>query len=82
MINPVGTIVIALILGIVFGMSIRGEYFNKKTYATIFGFALFIDIFMGSFPYYTWDIFVELPVSGIFLAAMVGLFAGKAFGGR
>ncbi|MBN1785560.1 MAG: hypothetical protein JW825_01020 [Candidatus Methanofastidiosa archaeon] len=82
MTNPIGVMIIAIIMGLAVGYFLRGEYFNKKTYATTIGLGLFIDVFLGSFPFYHWDISVELPVSMIFISAVIGLFIGKAVGGR
>jgi hypothetical protein len=82
MTNPIGILVIGCIIGCVLGYSVSGEFFNKKTYVTVFFLALFIDIFMGSFPFYTWDVMYELPVSGIYIASLVGMLVGKALGGR
>jgi len=78
----IGVLVIALVLGVVLGTFIRGDYFNGKTYATVIGLSIFIDVMMGSFPFYTWEIGMEVPVSGIFFSIIVGLLIGKAIGGK
>jgi len=80
--NPFGVLLIAIILGFVIGVFIRKEYYNKKTYATVFGLGIFIDIFMGNFPFYTWEITQELPISMVFISTTVGLLIGKFIGGR
>jgi hypothetical protein len=78
----IGVLIIALVLGVVLGTFIRGEFFNRKTYATVIGISIFIDVMLGSFPFYTWDVGMELPVSGVFFSIIVGLFIGKAIGGK
>ncbi len=80
--TPVGVLVIGAVIGAVLGLSVTSEFFNSKTYVTILGVAVLIDVLMGSYPFYTWDLSVELPVSGVYFAALIGMLAGKAAGGR
>jgi len=80
--NPIGVLVIALIIGVAIGYFIKGQYFNKKTYATTIALGVFIDIFLGNFPFYTWDLSVEIPISMVFIFSTMGLMLGKLVGGR
>jgi len=80
--NPLGVLIIAAIIGLMVGSFIRGHYFNKKTYATVICLGVFIDIFLGSFPFYSWDLAMDMPVSLVFISSIVGLLIGKLIGGR
>ncbi|HOP09717.1 MAG TPA: hypothetical protein PK718_08930 [Candidatus Methanofastidiosa archaeon] len=80
--NPIGVLIIALIIGFAIGSFIRGEYFNKKTYATTLALGVFIDMFLGNFPFYNWDITMEIPFSLVFISSLLGLYIGKFIGGR
>jgi hypothetical protein len=80
--NPVGVLIIAMVIGFAIGSFIKGEYFNKKTYATTIGLAVFIDIFLGNFPFYEWNLMVKIPFSLLFISSLIGLYMGKFIGGR
>lgn len=77
-----GPLILGFILGFVIGSRIKfnsgsGLNFTTGSYIVIFIAALVAAYFIGPFPYYH-----DAPLSSGFVAAIVGIFAGKIILGR
>lgn len=76
----IGVLVIALILGFVLGIFIKGTTYCARTYATILGLSVVVDVFLGHYPFY--EMPGDLPISGVFFASVLGIMIGRFVGGR
>ena len=72
-----GPIIFGFILGFILGSRIRDETFPPSSYIVLILVLILVAWNLGPFPYYT-----DLPIATGFVAAAVGIMAGRILVGR